>query len=267
MLNESTNARSRVMSATDWTGKVALVTGAGSGIGRATAQGFASLGAKVAILDRDGEAGAGTLELILRDGGEAVFLDTDVTDEDSVAAAVAHTVERYGRLDAAHNNAGISPDTGTTAECTRALWDQIFAVNVTGIWLCMKYEIEAMRKSGGGAIMNTGSESSLRAAPGISAYVASKHAVIGLTRTTALEYAKESIRVNCVCPGVIATPMLEKKAAEGFFDIGDYVHAAVPMDRLGDPTEIASVVIWACSDAASYVTGATFSVDGGMVIA
>jgi len=267
MLSDSTDFKSKAKSAMDWTGKVALVTGAGSGIGRATAQGFAALGARVAVLDRDEEAGAGTLELILRAGGEAVFLATDVTDEESVKEAVARTMERYGRLDAAHNNAGISPDSGTTAECTRAMWDQIFAVNVTGVWLCMKYEIDAMRKSGGGAIMNTGSVSSLRAAPGIPAYVASKHAVIGLTRTTALEYAKEGIRVNCVCPGVIGTPMLEKKAAEGFFNIDDYVHAAVPMDRMGAPDEIASAVIWACSDAASYVTGATFSVDGGMVIA
>lgn len=255
------------MNVLNYDGRVALVTGAGSGIGQASALGFAELGAKVAVLDRDEQAGNQTLAAIKEAGGEAVFIQTDVTDEKSVAAAVAETVRRFGRLDVAHNNAGISPDTGTTVDCTRELWDQIFAVNVTGIWLSMKYEIEAMRASGGGAIMNTGSVSSLRAAPQISAYVASKHAVLGLTKVTALEYAKEGIRVNVVCPGLTATPMLEKKAADGYFRIEDAVAASVPMDRLGRPEEIAAAVIWACSDAASYLTGATLSVDGGMVIA
>ena len=138
---------------------------------------------------------------------------------------------------------------------------------MTGVWLCMKYEIEAMRASGGGAIVNTGSVSSLRAAPQLPAYVASKHALIGLTKVTALEYAAENIRVNIVCPGVIETPMLMKKAAEGFFSVDDYVQSSVPMARAGQPEEIASAVIWACSDSASYLTGATLSVDGGMVIA
>lgn len=255
------------LSLSDWNGRVALLTGAGSGIGRATAQLFAASGAKVAILDRDEEAGNGTLEMILQAGGEAVFLPTDVTDEASVETAVAQTVERFGRLDAAFNNAGISPDTGTTADCTRELWDQIFAVNVTGIWLCMKHEIAAMLKTGGGAIMNTGSVSSLRAAPQLPAYVASKHALIGLTKVTALEYAQRNIRVNIVCPGVIETPMMVKKAAEGAFSIEDYVTSAVPMGRAGQPEEIASAVVWACSGGASYLTGATLSVDGGMVIA
>lgn len=251
----------------NWSGRVALITGAGSGIGRSTAQEFATLGAKVAILDRDEDTGNETLEAILRAGGEAIFLPTDVTSEDSVAASVAETISRFGRLDAAYNNAGISPDTGTTVDCSRELWDQIFAVNVTGVWLCMKHEIEAMLTTGGGAIMNTGSVSSLRAAPQLPAYVASKHALIGLTKVTALEYAKQNIRVNIICPGVIATPMLAKKAAEGFFSIDQYVQSSVPMNRAGRPDEIASAVIWACSEAASYLTGATLSVDGGMVIA
>lgn len=255
------------MTLSDWNGRVALVTGAGSGIGQATAQQFAALGAKVALLDRDEQAGGETLELILQAGGEAFFCATDVSNEDSVAAAVAETISRFGRLDAAHNNAGISPDTGTTTECSREVWDQIFAVNVTGIWLCMKHEIQAMLRTGGGAIVNTGSVSSLRAAPQLAAYVASKHALIGLTKVTALEYAGQNVRVNIVCPGVIITPMLEKKASEGMFSIEDYVKSSVPMGRAGQPDEIASAVTWACSDSASYLTGATLSVDGGMVIA
>ena len=248
-------------------GGVALVTGGGSGIGRATAEGFAAQGAKVAILDQDSEAGNGTLSLIQKSGGEAIFIPTDVTDEASVVRAIDTIIERFGRLDAAFNNAGISPDTGSTIECSREQWDRIFAVNTTGVWLCMKQEIQAMLRTGGGAIMNTGSVSSLRAAPGIPAYVASKHAVIGMTKVAALEFAKQGVRVNCVCPGMIATPMLEKKAADGYFNIDDYVRSAVPVERLGQPEEIAAAVIWACSPSASYLTGATLSVDGGMVIA
>ncbi len=248
-------------------GGVALVTGGGSGIGRATAEGFAAQGAKVAILDQDSEAGNGTLSLIQKSGGEAIFIPTDVTDEASVVRAIDTIIERFGRLDAAFNNAGISPDTGSTIECSREQWDRIFAVNTTGVWLCMKHEIQAMLRTGGGAIMNTGSVSSLRAAPGIPAYVASKHAVIGMTKVAALEFAKQGVRVNCVCPGMIATPMLEKKAADGYFNIDDYVRSAVPVERLGQPEEIAAAVIWACSPSASYLTGATLSVDGGMVIA
>lgn len=251
----------------NWDGRVVLITGAGSGIGQATAREFAALGAKVAILDRDEGAGSETLEDILRAGGEAMFLPTDVTSEDSVAASVERIVTDFGRLDAAFNNAGISPDTGATADCTRELWDQIFAVNVTGVWLCMKHEIRAMLKTGGGAIMNTGSVSSLRAAEQLPAYAASKHALIGLTKVTALEYARQNIRVNIVCPGVIETPMLMKKAAEGFFSVDQYVETSVPMNRAGRPDEIAAAVIWACSEGASYLTGATLSVDGGMVIA
>lgn len=255
------------MNVMDWNGRVALVTGAGSGIGQSAAREFAALGASVAVVDCDERAGAETLESIVQAGGEAIFLPADVTNEASVAEAVAQTVNQFGRLDAAFNNAGISPDTGTTVDCTRDMWDRIFAVNVTGVWLCMKHEIQAMLRTGGGSIMNTGSVSSLRAAPQLPAYVASKHAVIGLTKVTALEFAKQNVRVNVICPGVIDTPMLRKKAAEGFFSIDQYVEASVPMSRAGQPDEIASAVIWACSEAASYLTGATLCVDGGMVIA
>ena len=255
------------MKTIDFSGRVALVTGGGSGIGRATARGFAECGARVAILDHDNVMAEEAAQLVVERGGEALVFKTDVSDEASVAKAIATVVEEYGRLDAAHNNAGISPDTGSTVDCTRELWDRIFAVNTTGVWLCMKYEIQAMLGSGGGAIVNTGSVSSLRAAPYISAYVASKHALVGLTKVTALEYAEQGIRVNLVCPGVVRTPMLEKKADEGFFSIDEYVQGSVPMKRTGASDEIASAVVWACSEQASYLTGATLSVDGGMVIA
>lgn len=254
------------MSEEYWKGRVALVTGGGSGIGQATAAGFAALGARVAVLDLDDDAGAATIEAIKKKGGESIYLRCDVADEESVEEAVSKTVEKWGRLDAAHNNAGISPDTGTTVDCTRELWDRIFAVNVVGIWLCMKYELKVMQAAGSGAIVNTGSVSSLRAAPGIPAYVASKHAVIGLTKTAALENATTGVRINIVCPGMIATPMLMDKAEQGYFTVDEAVQP-VPMRRLGQPSEIAEMVIWACSDKASYLTGSTLSVDGGMVIA
>lgn len=250
-----------------WQGRVAVVTGGASGIGQATAMGFAALGAKVAILDFDEIAAAQTAEAISQAGGEAAYYHCDVSDESSVEEAIGRTLAAWGRIDAAHNNAGISPDSGFVTDCTREIWDKIFAVNVTGVWLCMKHELKAMQKAGHGAIVNTGSTSSLKADPGISAYVASKHALVGLTKSAALENAPLGIRVNLVCPGATATPMLEKKAGDGYFVLDDYVKAKVPMQRLAQPSELAEMVIWACSDKASYLTGAILAVDGGMAAA
>lgn len=250
-----------------WQERVAVVTGGASGIGQATAMGFAALGARVAILDLDDSAAEQTLEAIRTAGGEAKYLRCDVTEEESVEGAIAGTLAAWGRIDAAHNNVGISPDSGFVTECPRAVWDKIFAVNVTGVWLCMKHELKAMQAAGHGAIVNTGSTSSLKADPGISAYVASKHALVGLTKSAALENAPLGIRVNLLCPGATATPMLKKKADDGYFVVRDFVKAKVPMQRLAEPSEMAEMVIWACSDKASYLTGAILAVDGGMVAA
>ena len=250
-----------------WKGRVTVVTGGASGIGQATARGFAALGARVAILDLDDAAAGLTLEEIRQSGGEAEYHRCDVTDESSVEDAISRTLAAWGRIDAAHNNVGISPDTGFVTDCPRDVWDKVFAVNVTGVWLCMKHELKAMQAAGCGAIVNTGSTSSLRADPGISAYVASKHALVGLTKSAALENAEQGIRVNLLCPGATATPMLERKADDGYFVLDDFVQAKVPMQRLAQPSEMAEMVIWACSDKACYLTGAVLDVDGGMVSA
>ena len=246
--------------------RVALVTGAGSGIGQASARLFAAAGVRVAVVDKDPVTGEKTVEMIREAGGEACFISCDVSDEASVEAMVNRVVEIYGRLDIAHNNAAICPDTGTVTQCRKSVWDQTIAVNLTGMWLCMKYEIEAMVEHGGGAICNMGSTSSLKGLPQISAYVASKHAVIGLMKVAALEYAEHKIRVNVVCPGMTDTAGMRKKAeAGGIFSLDEFVKG-VPIKRMAAPEEIARAVVWLCSDEASYVTGAVLSVDGGQVL-
>jgi NAD(P)-dependent dehydrogenase (short-subunit alcohol dehydrogenase family) len=245
-------------------GKVALVTGGASGIGRATALTFAREGAKLVIADMNEDGGQQTVHLITEKGGEAVFVRTDVSQAVAVQALISQAVATYGRLDCAHNNAGI-PGGGRalTAEHAEDTWHQVIAVNLTGVWLCMKYEIPHMLQQGSGAIVNTASAWGVVGAPGASAYVASKHGVVGLTKTAALEYAHQGIRVNCVCPGVIHTPM----TARGLSDpaLRARIIASEPIGRVGTPEEIAEAVVWLCSDAASFVTGHTMSVDGGYV--
>jgi NAD(P)-dependent dehydrogenase (short-subunit alcohol dehydrogenase family) len=244
-------------------GKVALVTGGASGIGRATALTFAQEGAKLIIADMNEEGGQQTVHMITEKGGEAIFVRTDVSKAIEVQALISKAVETYGRLDCAHNNAGISGGgRALTAEYAEDTWQQVLAVNLTGVWLCMKYEIPQMLHQGGGAIVNTASAAGLVGSRGISAYVASKHGVVGLTKTAALEYAQQGIRVNCVCPGVIQTPMTERALSD---PIMQAQIAARPIGRVGAPEEVAEAVVWLCSDAASFVTGHAMSIDGGLV--
>ena len=245
-------------------GKVALVTGAASGIGRASALAFARAGAKTVIADVVVEGGEETVRMIKAAGGDALFVRVDVSQAAEVETLIQKIVERYGRLDYAHNNAGIEGEGAPTADCTEENWDRIININLKGVWLCMKYAIPQMLKQGGGAIVNTASVAGLIGVPGGSAYCAAKGGVVQLTRTAALEYATAGIRVNAVCPGAIRTPMVERIVAnrpevEAVFIAGE------PIGRLGKPEEIAEAVVWLCSDAASFVTGVPLPVDGGWV--
>ena len=245
-------------------GKVALVTGAGSGIGRATALVFAREGAKVVVSDIVVEGGEETVQQIKAAGGEAIFVKADVSKGADVEALITQTVETYGRLDCAFNNAGIEGGVKPTIDCTEEEFARTIAVNLTGVWLCMKYEIQQMLSQGGGAIVNTASVAGLVGFPGLPDYVASKHGVLGLTKTAALEYAKSGIRVNAVCPGVIQTPMVERGAqlSPGFDELAVSME---PVGRFGQPAEIGEAVVWLCSEAASFVTGHPMTVDGGLV--
>jgi len=245
-------------------GKVALVTGGASGIGRATALTFAREGAKLVIADMNEDGGQQTVHLITEQGGEAIFVRTDVSQAVEVQALISKAVETYGRLDCAHNNAGIAGGVrARTAEYPEDRWHQVIAVNLTGVWLCMKYEIPQMLHQGGGTIVNTASAAGLVGSRGTSAYVASKHGVVGLTKTAALEYAQQGIRVNCVCPGAIQTPMTDRAWSDP--ERRARVIASEPIGRIGNPEEVAEAVVWLCSDAASFVTGHAMSIDGGLV--
>ena len=243
-------------------GKVALVTGAASGIGRATAIAFAHAGARVVVADIDEAGGQGTVGLIGAAGGEAIFVRADVAEEAAVAALVETAVTRFGRLDYAHNNAGIQGTFGRLADCSRAEWDRLLAVDLTGVWLCLKHEIAQMLRQGGGAIVNTSSVSGLRGGRDSPAYVASKHGVVGLTRKAARDYAADGIRVNAVCPGVTRTPLLERVFAVRP-DLETGWRGANPTGRFGTPEEVAAAVVWLCSDAAAFVTGHAMVIDGG----
>ena len=247
-------------------GKVALVTGGASGIGRATALTFAREGAKLVIADMNEDGGQQTVQMITENGGEAIFVQVDVSKAVEVEAMISTTVETYGRLDCAHNNAGIgSRPRAPLHECSEETWDRVLAINLKGVWLCMKYEILQMLKLGSGTIVNTASIMGLVGSwSGSGAYNASKHGVVGLTKTAALEYAKVGLRVNAVCPGYIRTPLLAETLTRQP-EMEAQIVARHPVGRMGRPEEIAEAVVWLCSDAASFVTGHTMTVDGGYV--
>lgn len=245
----------------DFDGKTAIVTGAASGIGRRTAERFAREGANVVAADVAVDGGEETVDRIESDDGTATFVETDVTDDDAVAALVAAAVDTYGGLDVAHNNAGIEGDDDPLAEQTTANWDRVIDINLTGVWRCLKHELAHMADNEGGAIVNTSSIAGLVAA-GATPYVASKHGVIGLSRVAATEYAQAGVRVNAVCPGVIDTPMVERAGAESPEEIEQFVQMQ-PLGRMGTSDEIANAVVWLCSDEASFVTGNAYPVDGG----
>ncbi|MFJ7005689.1 SDR family NAD(P)-dependent oxidoreductase [Pseudomonas putida] len=243
-------------------GKVAIVTGGASGIGKATARLFAGEGAQVVVADTNALAGQAVVDLIEQSGGQAFFQALDVRSDEDCAALVAATLERYGRLDIAFNNAGISGTPALIEAQPLAQWRQVLDVNLTGVFNCLVHQVQAMKKKGG-AIINTASIMGLQGAPGAAAYAASKHGVIGLTRSAALEYAKHGVRINALCPGYVVTPMTTGPETEFDARVLDTALKRLAMRRLGEPHEQAEMVLWLASDSASYVTGAHFVVDGG----
>lgn len=246
----------------DMKGKVALVTGGGSGIGRATVLAFANRGATVATVDVDEAGGAETVRLAAELGADVDFWRVDVSQSSEVEAMVNRVVETHGRLDCAYNNAGIEGPTGSLVACSEADFDRVVAINLKGVWLCMKYEFPAMMASGGGAMVNTSSISGLKGSASLGPYTGSKFGVAGLTRSAALEFGERGVRVNAVCPGTIDTPMVERLWGADPKKNRQLLEGT-PLHRQGDPAEVAEVVVWLCSDAASYVNGNLMKVDGG----
>ena len=245
-------------------GKVVLVTGATAGIGQATAIAFADQGAKVVVAGRRQPEGEETVAQIEQAGGQAIFVATDVSDEAAVSHLVQTTVETFGHLDYAINNAGYNGTRTSLVETPRAEWDKVISTNLTGTWLCMKYELKQMMTQGSGAIVNMSSILGLWGSPNGNAYIATKHAILGLTKTAALEYAHANIRVNALAPGGVRTAMLERSFGndeEAMTAFGQ-IH---PLGRLGTSEEMAQAIIWLCSDEAAFITGHTLVVDGGFL--
>lgn len=245
--------------------KVAIVTGGSSGIGRATALIFAREGVKVAIADIDANRGEDVVQEVKQAGSDAIFVRTDVSDSANVEELVRRTVEAFGRLDFAVNNAGIGGPSAMTADYTEADWRRVLDINLTGVWLCMKYQIPEMLKQGSGAIINVASILGQVGFANAPAYVAAKHGVLGLTKTAAIEYATQGVRVCAVCPGFIATPMIEDAGMTEGSEMANAIAGLHPVKRLGTSEEVASLITWLCSDGASFVTGNAILVDGGYV--
>jgi NAD(P)-dependent dehydrogenase (short-subunit alcohol dehydrogenase family) len=248
-----------------FSGKVAFVTGAANGIGRAAALAFAREGANVVVADISDEANQETARMVEGLGGRALAVRCDVTRAEDVKAALDEAVKAFGRLDFAFNNAGVEQPVTATADLTEEEWDRVVAINLRSVFLCMKYEVPLMLKHGGGAIVNTSSGAGVKGFAGQAAYAAAKHGVVGLTKSAALDYAKSNIRVNAVCPGIIATPMMER-FTEGTPEGRQRVIAQEPVGRMGTPEEIAEAVVWLCSDATAFVVGHALVIDGGQTV-
>jgi NAD(P)-dependent dehydrogenase (short-subunit alcohol dehydrogenase family) len=246
--------------------KVALVTGAGSGLGLATVKAFAEAGAAVVLADWNEEATQSGAKELANKGYKTLAILCDVSDDAQVEAMVKQTVATFGHLDAAYNNAGVQNVLAETADATREDYDRVMAINLRGVWSCMKFELQQMRKQGSGTIVNCSSLGGLVGGSERGIYHAAKHGVLGFTKSAALEYAARGIRINAVCPGLIHTPMSDQMIASGQADALKAMEKSIPMGRVGLPEEIANAVLWLCSDAASYVTGQSISVDGGYIM-
>jgi len=246
--------------------QVALVTGAASGIGLATAKAFAQSGASVALADWNEKAVRSAAEELAGQGHKTLAIRCDVADDAQVEAMVDQTVAAFGRLDAAYNNAGVQNELAEAADQTREDFDRVVGINLRGVWSCMKFELRQMRKQGSGTIVNCSSLGGLVGSPERGIYHAAKHGVIGFTKSAALEYAARGIRINAICPGLIQTPMSDQMVAAGQGEALKEMEKSIPMGRVGRPEEIANAVLWLCSDAASYVTGQSISVDGGFIM-
>jgi len=246
-------------------GKVAFVTGAANGIGRATALAFAQEGASVVLADVSEKQNQETADMVSDLGGHALAVRCDVLQSEDVRSALDATIKTFGRLDFAFNNAGIENSVKPAADITEQEWDRIIAIDLRGVFVCMKQEIPLILKQGGGAIVNTASGAGIKGFKGGAAYVAAKHGVVGLTRAAALDYAASNIRINAVCPGIIDTPMMDRFSG-GTPEGRHAVVAQEPIGRMGTPNEIAAAVVWLCSDAASFVVGSALVVDGGQTV-